>query len=101
MDVEYRQAHLLLGLNGECEHSVGPTALSVHRGGSHSPVGPASGQHLVGLSGRGHTCLQETIHIYTMLDILSEVQATGGGVNEVIHLGERGRRLYNNDTRGL
>ena len=80
---------------------MGPTALPVHRGGSHSPVGPASGQHLIGLSGRGHTRLQETVHIHTMLDVLSEVEATGGRVNEVIHLGkwdELVKQTDNGDT---
>ena len=48
---QLRETHSFLGLNGEGKHSVGTTALPVHRGGGHSPVHPASPQDLVGIPG--------------------------------------------------
>ena len=78
--------YLFLGFNGESEDSVGSAALSVHGGGGHLPVHPASGQHLVGLSGRGHADLRETVHVHTVLHVLSEVQSCRGWVQEVKHL---------------
>ena len=63
-----------------------PAALSIHRCRSNLPVDPASRENLIGIPSIRDANLAEAIDVDSMFDVLSEVKATRGRVEEVKHL---------------